>query len=144
MYGKAVAETIFLFSSALVVNDDRTEMPRNSANAVRGRQGVWGARRGRSIMTKIVFCIAANLVFTVITGILLGPPPSDQVQAPAAQVLPTMAPQNSSAETAGFIHIGKTGGSTISMQLRNGCNSFKSGPCRNVTDETVVSKFVVS
>ena len=66
-------------------------MPRNSANAVRGRQGVWGARRGRSIMTKIVFCIAANLVFTVITGILLGPPPGDQVQAPAARSAPVSA-----------------------------------------------------
>jgi hypothetical protein len=55
----------------------------------------------------------------------------------------TMPPRNSSFHTAGFIHIGKTGGSTISNLLRNGCNSFEEGPCRNITHETVVSKLVV-
>ena len=55
---------------------------------------------------------------------------------------PTMAPRNSSLDTIGYIHIGKTGGSTISNLLRNGCNSFKSGPCRVVANETIVSKLV--
>lgn len=55
---------------------------------------------------------------------------------------PTMAPRNSSLDTIGFIHIGKTGGSSISNLLRNGCNSFQSGPCRIVANETIVSKLV--
>lgn len=56
---------------------------------------------------------------------------------------PTMPPRESSFDTAGFVHIGKTGGSTISNLLRNGCNSFQSGPCRFVANETRVSKLVV-
>jgi len=55
---------------------------------------------------------------------------------------PTMPPQDSSLHTAGFIHVGKTGGSTLSTLLRNGCTSFVQGPCRNITHETVVSKYV--
>jgi hypothetical protein len=57
---------------------------------------------------------------------------------------PTMPPRESSFDTAGYVHIGKTGGSTISKLLRNGCNSFESGPCRLVPHETQVSKLVVS
>ncbi|MGK3740236.1 MAG: hypothetical protein ACI90V_007085 [Bacillariaceae sp.] len=59
---------------------------------------------------------------------------------------PTMAPQNSSHDTIGYIHIGKTGGSTISNLLRNGCNSFSSSgniPCHpNIPNETIISKLV--
>lgn len=55
---------------------------------------------------------------------------------------PTMPPRDSSLHSAGFVHIGKTGGSTISTLLRNGCTSFVEGPCRNITHETVVSKYV--
>jgi hypothetical protein len=64
---------------------------------------------------------------------------------------PTMAPQNSSRDTIGYIHIGKTGGSTISNRLRNGCNSFSSSsssssgntPCHpNIPNETIISKLV--
>ena len=50
-----------------------------------------------------------------------------------------------------FIHVGKTGGSTLSLLLRNGCHSFVPKPCvnrhtgklfipKNATDETMVSK----
>jgi hypothetical protein len=55
---------------------------------------------------------------------------------------PTMPPRDSSINTAGFIHIGKTGGSSISTLLRNGCTSFVAGPCRNITHETAISKYV--
>lgn len=41
-----------------------------------------------------------------------------------------------------FVHIGKTGGSTISKLLRNGCHAVYPKPCRNITDETIVSKLV--
>lgn len=54
----------------------------------------------------------------------------------------TMPPRDSSFHSAGFVHIGKTGGSTISTLLRNGCTSFVEGPCRNITHETAVSKYV--
>jgi hypothetical protein len=43
-----------------------------------------------------------------------------------------------------FVHLGKTGGSTISVVLRNGCHSFLPHPCRNVTNETIASKLVQS
>jgi hypothetical protein len=40
-----------------------------------------------------------------------------------------------------FVHVGKTGGSTLSVLLRNGCHSWLKHPCRNVTTpaETVAS-----
>ena len=44
-----------------------------------------------------------------------------------------------------LVHIGKTGGSTISVLLRNGCHSFMPHPCRtNITHESVTSKLVQS
>lgn len=36
----------------------------------------------------------------------------------------TLPPRQSSANKAGFVHIGKTGGSTISSWLKQGCNSL--------------------
>jgi hypothetical protein len=43
-----------------------------------------------------------------------------------------------------FVHIGKTGGSTISVALRNGCHSYRPHPCRNVTKETIASRLIQS
>ena len=42
-----------------------------------------------------------------------------------------------------FLHLGKTGGSTLSMQLRNGCHSWVPKPCKDIpvgTQESHVSK----
>lgn len=44
--------------------------------------------------------------------------------------------------TAGFIHIGKTGGSSLTKQLRHGCHSFVRKPCNTVANETIVSELV--
>lgn len=41
-----------------------------------------------------------------------------------------------------FIHMGKTGGSSLSLLLQNGCHSFMPKPCRVVPLETKVSKLV--
>jgi len=41
-----------------------------------------------------------------------------------------------------FIHMGKTGGSTLSLLLRNGCHSFMPKPCRTVGLETAASRLV--
>lgn len=41
-------------------------------------------------------------------------------------------PKNTTAVGA-FVHIGKTGGSTLSTLLRNGCHSFVKKPCRNIS-----------
>ena len=49
---------------------------------------------------------------------------------------------SSSNHTMGFVHMGKTGGSTISQLLRNGCHSFVPKPCRTVPNETLVSRRV--
>lgn len=43
-----------------------------------------------------------------------------------------------------FIHIGKTGGSTLSKLMRNGCPSMVTRPCYQVTHETVASKLIHS
>lgn len=43
-----------------------------------------------------------------------------------------------------FVHIGKTGGSALSLLLRNGCHSWIPHPCRNITNESIVSRHTVS
>ena len=50
---------------------------------------------------------------------------------------------NPTKVTAGFVHMGKTAGSTLSMLLRNGCHSFvKPKPCHVVPNETATSRLV--
>ena len=56
-------------------------------------------------------------------------------RGPVAAVVPS---------SVGFVHIGKTAGSTLSKLLRNGCHSFVPKPCRVVPNETVVSELVES
>ena len=55
---------------------------------------------------------------------------------------PTMPPQSSSYDTFGFIHIGKTAGSTTSNLLRNGCHSLTKSCRKNIPNESTVSKLV--
>lgn len=57
----------------------------------------------------------------------------------AVQKLRTQAPTGGA-----FIHMGKTGGSAISLLLRHGCHSFMPHPCRQVPDESVASKLIES
>lgn len=47
-----------------------------------------------------------------------------------------------SSSNGAFIHMGKTGGSSLSLLLRNGCHSFMPKPCRTVPLETIVSRLV--
>ena len=47
-----------------------------------------------------------------------------------------------SGTTAGFIHIGKCGGSSLTSQLRNGCHSFVKKPCSVIENETAISELV--
>lgn len=54
--------------------------------------------------------------------------------------------------TAGFIHVGKSSGSTLTGVIRNSCHSFmrhrKTGQCRNedpaIPNETVASELVTA
>lgn len=64
--------------------------------------------------------------------------------APMTSAIVRKTPQNHSNYTAnaGFIHLGKTGGSTLSVQLVNGCHSYVKKPCHHVENETAVSKLV--
>jgi hypothetical protein len=55
----------------------------------------------------------------------------------------TLPPRNSSFHTAGFVHIGKTGGSTLSSWLQNGCNSLLVACQHNITRPSPVSQWVV-
>ena len=45
-----------------------------------------------------------------------------------------------------FLHVGKTGGSSLSVLLRNGCHSYMPHPCRNITQqpETIASHLIHS
>jgi hypothetical protein len=54
---------------------------------------------------------------------------------------PAQRPSNGE-RPGGFIHLSKSGGSTLSLLIRNGCHSFVKKPCRNVTNETVASKLI--
>jgi hypothetical protein len=50
---------------------------------------------------------------------------------------------NNNNITAGFIHLGKTGGSSIARVLQNGCSSNRPKPCKPpVANETMASKLV--
>jgi hypothetical protein len=60
--------------------------------------------------------------------------------AQAPQILPTFQRPDGGA----FIHMGKTGGSALSILLRNGCHSWMPHPCRNITNETIVSELIES
>jgi hypothetical protein len=110
------------------------------------------------VMAMILFCIAFNsfLTYTANTPVESlsvpydGTSPERGLQPPRPKRRPkysdlvlTMAPQNSSEHTVGMVHVGKTAGSTISQLLRNGCTSFVRGTCRNITNESEVSKRVV-
>lgn len=118
-------------------------------------------KRTSLIISVLFICIAANFLVTWIAGSKLESldvnnsspavsalrhqqEPPEKKKKPKIMRRKTMPPQESSQSTAGFIHIGKTGGSTISKLLRHGCTSFVAGPCRNVTKESIVSKKVVS
>ena len=107
-------------------------------------------KRSSVLLSLLLLCLGVNSFLTWIVGSKLG-----SLESSTTLDLPTgrkrlkrqrrtMAPQESSQSTAGFVHIGKTGGSTISKLLRNGCTSFVAGPCRNITNESLVSKWVVS
>jgi hypothetical protein len=58
-------------------------------------------------------------------------------------VTSTTTPIQNENVTAGFIHLGKTGGSNLARLIRNGCHSMKLKPCKtDVPNETIVSKLV--
>jgi Sulfotransferase family len=60
-------------------------------------------------------------------------------------VYPLKSRRTQNPNGGAFVHTGKTGGSTISVLLRNGCHSFMPHPCRaNITHESATSKLVQS
>jgi len=66
--------------------------------------------------------------------------PASRQALSAPKILPTFQ----SPEGGAFVHIGKTGGSSLSVLLRNGCHSWMPHPCRNVTRETRASELIES
>jgi hypothetical protein len=71
------------------------------------------------------------------------PPPPPQKRFPEEKEAGrSVSKQNPSG--GAFVHIGKTGGSTISVLLRNGCHSFRPHPCRSVPDESMASRLIES
>lgn len=113
-------------------------------NAFPSRRNNRGGRVAGRILILIGLAIGANVILTALSGIVLGRfhYASPEAQRKHREKI-TLPPRDSAVDTAGFIHIGKTGGSTITTLLRNGCNSFAKGPCRNITNESAISKLVV-
>ena len=119
-------------------------------------------RRKCSMLLIVIFGIVLNLIFACMVGFLIhmfsdsGQSQSLQPSRVHSQPSPlqpsqqdyylraTLPPRNSSTDTIGFVHVGKTGGSTITTMIRNGCNSFAAdGPCHaNITHESHISKLV--
>ena len=123
-------------------------------------------RRKCSMLLIVIFGIGLNLIFACMVGFLFHmfsdsgqsqplqhsrvhsppPPPPPPLQPPQKDyyLRATLPPRNSSTDTIGFVHVGKTGGSTITTMIRNGCNSFAAdGPCHaNITHESQISKLV--
>jgi hypothetical protein len=65
--------------------------------------------------------------------------------ATRSTMFPLVQASNNNNITAGFIHMGKTGGSNLARLLINGCHSFKPKPCKKVgsiKNETIVSRLV--
>lgn len=60
---------------------------------------------------------------------------------------PVLAPTLQSPNGGAFVHMGKTGGSAISLLLRNGCHSWMPHPCRDIlpaNQETIASRLIQS
>jgi hypothetical protein len=118
-------------------------------NAVPSRRNNRGGRLASRILLVIGLAIGANVILTALAGVVIGrfhELTGNERTADARRPhrkKPTLPPRDSAADSAGFIHIGKTGGSTITTLIRNGCNSFAKGPCRNITNESAISKLVV-
>jgi len=64
----------------------------------------------------------------------------------ATDIMPHNSTQSNPQRPDGgaIVHMGKTGGSSISLLLRNGCHSYMPHPCRNVTHESMASKLIKS
>jgi hypothetical protein len=75
---------------------------------------------------------------------LQNPPRQDTGRLPRSKQRNIQPLRSQSPNGGAFIHMGKTGGSAISLLLRNGCHSFRPHPCRQVSDETVASKRIES
>jgi hypothetical protein len=102
------------------------------------------------VMFVILCCITFNMFLTYLsnlpvipTNVMSIPPKPGHRRESRRNDLLTMPPRESSEHTVGMVHVGKTAGSTISHMLRNGCTSFVQGSCRNVTNESEVSRRVV-
>eukprot|EP00934_Nitzschia_sp_Nitz4_P000643 Nitzschia sp. Nitz4//scaffold61_size107673//45161//46305//NITZ4_004233-RA/size107673-snap-gene-0.111-mRNA-1//-1//CDS//3329555704//643//frame0 len=109
--------------------------------------------RQTQVLIAIIVCIYVNQLLSWFAGFFLPFPQGTPVTAvvpiknpppnkPKPRPRQTMPPRTSSHDSVGFVHVGKTGGSTISKLLRNGCTSFVKTPCRNISHESVVSKMV--
>ena len=146
-----------------------SSLPQTLVPSVLSQQPIRTTKRGHgrvgaacTILFILGFIVTINIGLVWIAGTLLASTPQgDNNHVPHQHVVdvsqqqgrpqqsrsqkyrePTMPPRESSTNTAGFIHVGKTAGSTISLLLRNGCTSFKKGPCRNIAHESAVSKYV--
>lgn len=70
------------------------------------------------------------------------PPQEPQYKHVSKSDITAETVKNLSPNGGGFIHIGKTGGSTLSLLLRNGCHSFMKHPCYNISEESPASGLI--
>lgn len=99
------------------------------------------------IFISILFAMTAIAHWRIVTKITgqqapAVPAVAADEESEATKIIPTMQSPNGGA----FVHMGKTGGSTLSVLLKNGCHSYVPHPCRNISssDESIASELVES
>ena len=100
------------------------------------------SRPGTSIHKKIVLplCCLFFLCFLCNQHLLLRFQDEDDIYTHEILLSPDCQQWDKRNSSGAFVHIGKTGGSSLTKLLANGCHSFIEKPCRNVTNESFISK----
>jgi Sulfotransferase family len=128
------------------------------SDVLRNTMRMTSERRNRFILSSSFqlrrYIVLCGIILVFMCSVLSNYDPIDQHQIDESHVrelqqIQTIHPMTSTRlqnpNGGAFIHTGKTGGSSISVLLRNGCHSFMPHPCRNnINHESVTSKRVQS
>lgn len=132
-------ESVFIMSS-----NDTIDTSRNSSNITSGQYMT--ADRNDSLAADTVTFKQMEGMNTTVNNQVKSEDDTNQATVksitPKKNLRRKQSNPNHQHGGAAFIHVGKTGGSSLSLQLRNGCHSFVKKPCHHVQNETIVSELV--
>ena len=132
-------------------------------SGINGRSKIGKKEKGRKCKTKTLVCIFVSLSIVFYCSCCSTEAPTNQIilqrftpHQPTTTKLSKFSAPSTNNDGSGlpprgtyahlkngvFLHLGKTGGSTISALLANGCHSWMPKPCHpdRVPNETVVSR----